>query len=75
MGECGILPKLSKWFPLKSSINGQEWGVGLLLGLRERHERCCPHVQCHEGEGVARVAYVALGSQEEAGGAWLLLGF
>lgn len=24
---------------------------------------------------VARVAYVALGSQEEAGGAWLLLGF
>lgn len=26
-------------------------------------------------KGVAHVAYVALGSQEEAGGAWLLLGF
>lgn len=47
----------------------------LLLGLLERHERRCPHVQCHEGKRVAHVAYVALGSQEEAGGAWLLLGF
>lgn len=46
----------------------------LLLGLLERHERRCPHVQCHEGTRVARVAYVALEvrrKQEVPGSFWV----